>query len=170
MALTPEQYLNRVAYPERGDPKLTARAAALTAASERGANIDGYTSEDAPGTVRVYRCGICGGRTYTLSRHGGKVPDLLGCRATGAPKRCPGFAVLVDEPVPAGTDPQWEWYIPAAREIRRQKRAFPSVFRHVRSGGLILRPRTPKPRVQAVEEYAPPRNDSASGTQGKRSR
>jgi hypothetical protein len=92
------------------------------------------------GATNVWTCPTCNGHTFAVHRDEGVTPMLLACRASGDVGDCMGSAVSAGYPPGPPPDylgdPQWEWYRPSRRAI---KRLSPGMRYHVTRGGLVLR-------------------------------
>ena len=92
------------------------------------------------GAVNSWKCDECGRLTNAIHVDEGVTPMFLACRATPG---CAGRAVSAGYPSPpvpphVADNIGWEWYKPTERWARRKG---PEMLKHVRSGGLAIRPR-----------------------------
>lgn len=133
--LTTEQYLDElISRAPRPDPELEKRAAELKRLAETGG--PGFTEDVRKGHLAVYRCGSCRTDMYTENYNGGDTPLVTKCKTP----RCSGFAVKMEgAELPEDVRPQWEWYVASRKDARRARRAFPTLFSHIKRGGLVLR-------------------------------
>lgn len=84
------------------------------------------------GRINVYTCRTCGDERITIDIDKGVTPMLLDCL------KCGGDAVSAWYRVDQALNPEWEWYRPTKRQIKRMPKGW---RHHYEQGGLDLRKR-----------------------------